>query len=341
MWNPNKLDFKLISMTNQVIHGAVKSSNIPVEFYFSAIYGQHTMEDRRSLWLHLRDIANGIQGPWLVMGDFNTILRPEDRVNGNVVTDAEARDFNDFIVDTGMGELKTVGRNFTWTNSHIFSRIDWAIGNAEWMIHMDHIEAKVETGWKKPVMGNSMKRVWLKLKNIKNEMKTLNNKEFLSVENRIKDTKRALAELQEQMRDYKHDATLFDTERNLKKELEKWSKVEKSIYRQKSRIQWLQLGDVNTIFFYASIKNRTARNQIKKLKNYVGDWMQTKAEVKEEILGFYKKLLGTATLQMPAIKPYICKRGHVLNRSQQLALIVSVTQKEMYNALQSIDDVKA
>ncbi|XP_070020740.1 uncharacterized protein [Nicotiana sylvestris] len=143
MWNPNKLDFKLISMTNQVIHGAVKSSNIPVEFYFSAIYGQYTMEDRRSLWLHLRDIANGIQGPWLVMGDFNTILRPEDRVNGNVVTDAEARDFNDFIVDTGMGELKTVGRNFTWTNSHIFSRIDWAIGNAEWMIHMDHIEVQI------------------------------------------------------------------------------------------------------------------------------------------------------------------------------------------------------
>ncbi|XP_019235063.1 PREDICTED: uncharacterized protein LOC109215446 [Nicotiana attenuata] len=317
-------------MTDQVIHGAVKSLNMPVEFYFSAIYEQHTVEDRRSLRSHLRGIANGIQDLWLVMGNFNTILRPDDRVNGNVVTEAEARDFNDFIVDTGMGELKTVDRSFTWTNSHIFSRIDRAIGNAEWMIHMDHIEvqildphfsdqsplcvdfaetvnnrpkpikflnhladhhdflAEVETGWMKPVMGNSMKTLWLKLKNIKNEMKTLNNNEFSSVGSRIKDTRRALAELQEQMRDYKHDAALFDTERNLKKELEKWSKVEESIYRQKSRIQWLQLGDANTAFFYASIKNRTARNQIKKL-NYAGDWIQTEAMVKEKILGFYKK----------------------------------------------------
>lgn len=49
----------------------------------------------------MRDLANGIQNPWLIMGDFNTILRPEDRIYGNAVVESETRDFNDFILDIG------------------------------------------------------------------------------------------------------------------------------------------------------------------------------------------------------------------------------------------------
>lgn len=48
-------------------------------------------------------------------------------------------------------------------------------------------------------------------------MKALNNKEFSNMGNRIKDTRKALADLQENMRDYRHDPGLFDVERSLKR----------------------------------------------------------------------------------------------------------------------------
>lgn len=77
------------------------------------------------------------------MGDFNAILEVEDRVHGNVVQDHEIRDFREFIEDAGMTELQAIGRPFTWTNSHVFSEIDRAFVNGEWMNNMLPIQVHV------------------------------------------------------------------------------------------------------------------------------------------------------------------------------------------------------
>ncbi|XP_009607649.1 uncharacterized protein [Nicotiana tomentosiformis] len=67
------------------------------------------------------------------MGDFNTILSSEDRVQGNAVQEIKVRVFKNFIMDVGLDELRTVGRKFTWTNNHVHSRIDRILINAEWI----------------------------------------------------------------------------------------------------------------------------------------------------------------------------------------------------------------
>ncbi|PHT95759.1 hypothetical protein T459_03641 [Capsicum annuum] len=54
-----------------------------------------------------RDAA--LASPHVVMGDFNTILRSDDRVMGSQVIDSEVMDFNNFIQDTGLMELKRNG----------------------------------------------------------------------------------------------------------------------------------------------------------------------------------------------------------------------------------------
>lgn len=40
-----------------------------------------------------------------------------------------------------MAELKTVDREFTWTNNHMYIRIDRALGNSELMQQWHHLEA--------------------------------------------------------------------------------------------------------------------------------------------------------------------------------------------------------
>ncbi|XP_070057556.1 uncharacterized protein [Nicotiana tomentosiformis] len=55
----------------------------------------------------------------------------------------EIRDFNEFIEDIGLTEMKTSGRSFTWTNGHTYSKIDRALVNAEWILTMPHLKVWV------------------------------------------------------------------------------------------------------------------------------------------------------------------------------------------------------
>lgn len=64
------------------------------------------------------------------------------------------------------------------------------------------------------------------------------------------------------MRGYNNVPEMFEKERKLKSELEKRVMIEESILKQKSRIQWLKLGDANTTYFHASMKSRVSINMM-------------------------------------------------------------------------------
>lgn len=77
-------------------------------------------------------------------------------------------------------------------------------------------------------------------------------------------------------------------------------KDEESIIRQKSRVQWLKLGDRNTKFFYNSLKNplkiRRHRNQIRRL-DIEGE------QVTDQISGsiYLNIILSSSTVARPAL----------------------------------------
>nr|XP_009799121.1 PREDICTED: uncharacterized protein LOC104245233 [Nicotiana sylvestris] len=132
-----------------------------------------------------------------------------------------------------------------------------------------------------------------------------------------------------------------EEEKELKKQLEKWITIEESIYKQKSRNQWLKLADHNTAFFFASMKNRVNQNKIRSLQNTAGEIIQSREAIEMEIVGFYKGLLRAAAHSILAIQPNIMKEGNVLDRKQQLKLIEYVTMEEIQLALKGIDELKA
>ncbi|XP_060202618.1 uncharacterized protein LOC132631036 [Lycium barbarum] len=114
-----------------------------MQITLAAIYGLHTVHDRQTLWEELRELDQRIQSPWLLLGDYNAVLSIDDRTNGNAVQDSEIKDFRDFINDTGMTELPTRGRKFTWTNNHVSSKIDRALVNTHWMLNMEPVVVQV------------------------------------------------------------------------------------------------------------------------------------------------------------------------------------------------------
>ncbi|KAF3623755.1 hypothetical protein FXO37_31704 [Capsicum annuum] len=86
------------------------------------------------------EIHAGNSAAWVAMGDFNAIYREENRMIGAQFHEAEIKDFSIFIEDTGMNILKHNGREYTWSNMHTYSRIDWALVNAKWMFDMPIVE---------------------------------------------------------------------------------------------------------------------------------------------------------------------------------------------------------
>ncbi|KAK4733578.1 hypothetical protein R3W88_007839 [Solanum pinnatisectum] len=112
-------------------------------FCLVAIYGLHIIHDRLQLWEELGKMVSSTQESLICMGDFNAVLMGEDRVHGNPVQEMEIKDFNDFMVNAGMTELKVVGRGYTWSNGCICSKIDRAVVNVEWMLNMRQREISI------------------------------------------------------------------------------------------------------------------------------------------------------------------------------------------------------
>ncbi|KAH0645446.1 hypothetical protein KY284_033330 [Solanum tuberosum] len=277
------------------------------------------------------------------MGDFNTLLNVEDRRGGSLVQETETRDFNEYLIDTATATLTSVGRDFTWSNGSVFSKIDWAIVNAEWMINLppgaDHYDFNkiVDVAWQEHTTADTiLGRTWQKVQHVRRGFKQLDTGEYKKVGAKVKCLRELLTQIQAQMRDHNQYSVLAEHEREIRRQLEKWLNVEESIMSQKSRIQWLALGDSNTAFFHASLKCSYAQNSIHKLINGHGDLLYRPDDIKIENFHFYKDLQ-----QLPAVNLAVMRKGSCLDRHQQLILVAPVTPEEVVFALKGIDDLKA
>lgn len=64
------------------------------------------------------------------------------------------------------------------------------------------------------------------------------------------------------------------------------SQVEESILQQKSRINWLSLGDSNSKFFFTAVKIRKARNNLTLIQNDLGDIIPSLEGIQKEMVKF-------------------------------------------------------
>jgi len=68
--------------------------------------------------------------------------------------------------------------------------------------------------------------------------------------------------------------------------------AEENLLKQKSRIQWLNLGDGNNSFFHNLVKVRNSSNLIKVLMDNEGNSIYDMQKISNMVVNFYKQLLG-------------------------------------------------
>ncbi|KAJ8419364.1 hypothetical protein Cgig2_020719 [Carnegiea gigantea] len=92
---------------------------------------------KQFLWQDLNVIASNMQTAWCVLGDFNAVLSPNDRIGGEEVQLMEIKNFAECLEDYELAELRTTGAYSTWTNETIWSRLGKVLANCFWYWDMD------------------------------------------------------------------------------------------------------------------------------------------------------------------------------------------------------------
>lgn len=93
----------MVMASYQMVHCIVKDRGSDFSCELTFVYSYNTNAERKEMLNQLRSLHNNINDPWLVMGDFNTILSVNDRMNGNLVNQTEVHDFQNCITYLGLG----------------------------------------------------------------------------------------------------------------------------------------------------------------------------------------------------------------------------------------------
>lgn len=133
----------MIRNHEQFVMGNVTIIQHIINFNYGVVYVNHTIQEMKNLQEDLKEIIHGINNPILIMGDFNTILASEDRINDNPIQDIKVKDFKSFLINTGLDELKTAGKQYTWSNNYVHNRIDRILKNAEWIQKWPYMEGVI------------------------------------------------------------------------------------------------------------------------------------------------------------------------------------------------------
>ena len=135
MWKEG-LDVALSSFSIHHIDVQITSEEMG-SFRLTGVYGAPNVANRASVWEFYKSLVGPPQA-WLMIGDFNEILSPEEKQGGRGREVWQMLAFQDFLSSADLKDLGFEGDAFTWSNMQygqalIKARLDRAISTVDWV----------------------------------------------------------------------------------------------------------------------------------------------------------------------------------------------------------------
>lgn len=122
----------VVSTTSQQL--SLSCSIDGVSFILTLVYAKTSAAGRRALWQDLVHVhALHVQGPWVVLGDFNCVLGAHEKRGGGPPVASSCRDFQQMCDSCGLIDIPMKGLSFTWSNRRTEVRLDRALSNFDWL----------------------------------------------------------------------------------------------------------------------------------------------------------------------------------------------------------------
>ncbi|XP_028066993.1 uncharacterized protein LOC114269841 [Camellia sinensis] len=143
-WNPAFCTVDVLDSSDQHMWCKIKVLNGDIHFFAGFVY---MYGSRRPLFNKLEVLAQLYRDfPCILLGDFNAIRFPYEKVEGDHSWSSCKNEFNLFINQSELDDLNYGGCQFTWANKQcedrfISSKIDRALVNGLWLNNLPHSHA--------------------------------------------------------------------------------------------------------------------------------------------------------------------------------------------------------
>ena len=109
------------------------------EWWLTGFYGEPKTARRTEAWEKLRYLNSQFEIPWLCFGDFNEIIRQEEKVGGVLRSHNQMQLFREVLDECGFMDLGYVGLKFTWARhfdngDSIWERLDRGLATNDWFL---------------------------------------------------------------------------------------------------------------------------------------------------------------------------------------------------------------
>ncbi|KAL9682075.1 hypothetical protein QQ045_013868 [Rhodiola kirilowii] len=102
------------------------------------LYASNLQSERAALWRLIEKEMDVFTNPWMCIGDFNSVLRGDDKRNGLRVRDRDTIELKEFVQNTKLVDMDSSGYFYTLNNNkanpneRIWCKLDRTMGNLAW-----------------------------------------------------------------------------------------------------------------------------------------------------------------------------------------------------------------
>ncbi|KAJ6287754.1 hypothetical protein OIU78_030448 [Salix suchowensis] len=184
-----------------------------------------------------------------------------------------------------------------------------------------------------------MTQLYSNMRQVKEALKKLHKRNSSHISRRV-----AAAKIQWDQAQFDVDRNPSSEEANMRERnfaciYNQLARDEEAFFKQRSRIQWLTLGDRNTAFFHRSLIHRQARNKIIELKDGEGRVHSNTADIGKVAEKYFRETLGEPPNREEDLASQFFKTK--LTEEAKATASLPFSDEEIKGALFSIPDSKS
>ncbi|XP_019225394.1 PREDICTED: uncharacterized protein LOC109206977 [Nicotiana attenuata] len=271
---------------------------------------------------------------------------------------AEIIEFKECVTKCTLQDMKSSGAFYTWNNKQgsadrVYSRIDRVLINNDWILAtpdsevfyrnegtFDHCPAIIR--WAEDQKKQHIFRyfnMWSIAPKYKEtgKLQQLNKQKFSQIEKKADQAYEELLQCQQRLQQTPLNLKLQKEEARLIRKTKRLKEAKHQFLRQKSKVQWLEQGDLNTKYFHSMMKARRNMNRVFSITDAEGIYRTEVDEIAKAFTVFYTNLLGTSNRQMEHVNSRLIQQGPIVTERQRSMLEEEFTEKEVKTALWAIN----
>ena len=128
-----------------MMHLSVLIKESQQQILVTFIYAQNYVHERIPLWEEINSIdSSGL--PWIVLGDFNVVRHPSEKIGGDLSWTPDMDEFNCCCYTAELEDLNFRGHWFTWSNKcpskPLSRKLDRVLINNSWTNQFPNVDAE-------------------------------------------------------------------------------------------------------------------------------------------------------------------------------------------------------